>query len=341
MKMLKNSIFRSKALPRAGIFGPAALLIYDKRLSSKLGAWPRAFAACYAVKAGENLKAVENFPAHIKKILKLTEDFPRSQSQIVALGGGSVGDFAGFVANVLRRGVGLSHLPSTWLAAIDSAHGGKTALNVGGVKNQVGTFYPAGRVQLVDALLNEQNEVRADEALGELLKMAIVDGGRWSKDLAQDLSRGAKASALLSRFLMPAIQAKLKVVAKDPREITGHREILNLGHSVGHVFESYYGLAHGEAVALGLQFALEWSRHKKVLKVDKTLRALESALRVKRPAKKIPRKKFIDLLGRDKKRGLEKKIRFIFVEGLGRVYREAVSVEELGLEAQRQGWLRP
>ena len=93
-----------------------------------------AFPQRYGVCAGEDLKDLAAFPKHVEHLLEIAAPLPQSRLSVVALGGGSVGDFAGFFASVFKRGVPLQQIPSTWLAAIDSAHGGKNALNVGRAK---------------------------------------------------------------------------------------------------------------------------------------------------------------------------------------------------------------
>ena len=101
------------------------------------------------------------------------------------------------------------------------------------------------------------------DALGELAKIAFIDGGPWVRTLELSKLHGSR---LLWKFLKPAIQAKMKVVRKDPREEKGLRQVLNLGHTMGHVLEASLGLSHGAAVAQGLFFALEFSHQRRALK---------------------------------------------------------------------------
>ena len=243
----------------------STFLIYDRDLlkySPAFKAWQKKFKIQYAVKAGEKLKDLKNFETHMRQILKRSTSLNTRQMIFVIVGGGSLGDFGGFVASVFKRGVRLIHIPSTWLAAIDSSHGGKSALNIESAKNQIGSFYPAEKIYLVEQLLLSQPQKRAVEACGELIKIALIDNGPWVKSL----TRGFSSEDALIRNLKWAIQAKYKVVKKDPFEKTGFRQILNLGHTWGHVLESAFGIAHGTAVSLGLQFSIEWSFHKKLLK---------------------------------------------------------------------------
>src|SRR5690606_32869940 len=118
-----------------------SLVIYDQilaRVSPQFRTWVNQFPFRYAVKSGETLKDLEAFAQHARKLSKIAEPLAPRQMTVVAVGGGSVGDFAGFFASIYKRGVSLIHVPSTWLAAVDSSHGGKTALNSFGAKNQFG-----------------------------------------------------------------------------------------------------------------------------------------------------------------------------------------------------------
>ena len=109
-----------------------SLLIFDSILFQKtnLKSWISKFPFKYSVQSGETLKKVEALPEHLKNILQIQQKGQITFSKVYVMGGGSVGDFGGFVASVLKRGIPVVQIPSTWLAALDSAHGGKTALNV-------------------------------------------------------------------------------------------------------------------------------------------------------------------------------------------------------------------
>ena len=186
-------------------------------------------AKVYFVRSGEVLKDVADFPAHVLELHVLSEGISPKDLTFISLGGGSVGDFAGFVASIYKRGVSLIHVPTTWLSAIDSAHGGKTALNLAQAKNQIGTFYAAEQVWLVEDLLLQQPEARLQEAWGEIFKTALLDLSVW-----HSIQRMKKYdSKSLFAVMKILIAAKMKVVKKDPFEEAGHRHLLNLGHTVG------------------------------------------------------------------------------------------------------------
>ncbi|KYG66297.1 hypothetical protein AZI86_04370 [Bdellovibrio bacteriovorus] len=343
--MKKNQLLFIQDFPKPQDLGEERVLIYDQVLIKKslsFKKWQSQFDKKYAVTAGESLKAVEHFPKHISKIIDLCQNTSSRKLTLVVVGGGSVGDFGGFVASILKRGVGLMHIPSTWLSALDSAHGGKTALNVGKAKNQIGTFYPAGKTILVKSLLMSQPESRAFEGFGELLKIAWLQGGTLWKDLSSEKEVDGN---MLWRYLPRAIDGKLKIVAQDPEEKSGLRHILNFGHTVGHILESYHQLPHGIAINYGMDFALKWSLERKIMspaefeKIQSTAIAvyLLSPVRDELFSAKAPvLKDFRQLLLSDKKKTSSTKVRFVFLKSPGKPVIQEVSVDDILVEICRQ-----
>lgn len=313
-----------------------AILIYDKILEKKFATFIRGFPRRYAVKSGEGLKDLKAFPGHMQQILKLADGVAKSDLRIVVLGGGSVGDFAGFVASILKRGVPVVQVPSTWLAAVDSAHGGKTALNVEGYKNQVGSFWPARRCVLAKDLLLSQPLPRLQDSYAEILKIALLQGGTlWRSVIAQKPS-----TSLVWRLLPQLIQAKWRVVSKDPFEQTGVREILNLGHTLGHVFEKEKKWSHGKAVLWGLRFAVDFSVERGLVRSQAWLNELRSHpywpsdLEFQKELRTL--KSWRASLSKDKKAAREGKFRFILLKAPGRPVVAHLSIDEIGAELRRQ-----
>lgn len=343
--MKKNNLQFVPELPPHSEIGSELLLIYDEilpRKSVSFKKWLKGFSLSYAVKSGESLKSVEVFPVHIQKLVQLCESTSSRHLTIVVAGGGSVGDFGGFVASILKRGVRLVHIPSTWLAAIDSAHGGKTALNVGAAKNQIGTFYPAEKIFLVRSLLMSQPSARTFEGFAELLKISWIAGGALWKGLSVEKDLTVDT---LWKYLPSAITQKYKVVSRDPQEETGYRHILNLGHTVGHVYESYYELPHGVAVNYGLEFALRWSLHKKIMSAETFEKMQRSPIMsyllsadrddlVDTRASVL--NKFRNLLLSDKKKTKAQSLRFVFLKKPGECLIQEVTVDDVLLELCRQ-----
>ncbi len=339
--MKQSRLIYENSFPVLTDLGSDLFLIYDKGLEKKKNfkKWISSFANRYGVQSGEGLKALESFPKHIQNIYKLSSSMSARSMTIVVLGGGSVGDFGGFVASIFKRGVRLVHIPSTWLAAMDSSHGGKTALNLAGIKNQVGTFYPADKIYLIKEVLLEQPRVRAHEAFSEIYKAALLTGGSfWRK-----FSQSEPTSENLWKFLPDAISAKYKIVKKDPFEISGHRHLLNFGHTMGHVFETLMQIPHGIAVNYGIRFALNWSQHRGLMS-DKIKNEIDQKLAsgyLLSPADDgfLDKKyyaQFVKTLNADKKKIQGGKIRFIFCQKPGSFKIENVSVDEILQESRRQ-----
>lgn len=321
------------------------LLVYDKRLlkvSPEFRVWSKSFLLRYAVEGGEDLKNLKKFPARAAEMASIVKSVAPRDLTVLAVGGGSVGDFAGFFASIFKRGVGLVHMPSTWLAALDSSHGGKTALNHDDLKNQFGTFYSAREVILVHSLLAVQPAERAIDAMGELGKIALIDGRPWVRKLEKTSLRGGD---LIWKFLKPAIESKMRIVHEDPFERTGLRQVLNLGHTLGHVIEIGYSLGHGEAVAQGLYFALEFS-HQRGLLSDQDFRASFELLAEKlgvhpwRPERPMRKSDFYRIALQDKKVSSTGKLVFLFLDRPGCVVRDVITVDTFYREARRQGWVQ-
>jgi 5-deoxy-5-amino-3-dehydroquinate synthase len=181
---------------------------------------------------------------------------------VVALGGGVVGDTAGFAAAAYHRGVACLQAPTTLLAQVDAAIGGKTGVNLPEGKNLVGAFHqPVAVVCDVDTLATlPEREYRA--GLGEVAKYAFMGDAELSATLADDgaaVALLARDPAVLTDVVARSVAIKAAVVSADEQERTGLRATLNYGHTLAHALETvgHYGLLHGEAVAVGLVFATE------------------------------------------------------------------------------------
>ena len=201
---------------------------------------------------GESAKNLRTAEALCRSLVKSSAD---RKSLIVAVGGGVVGDVAGFVAAIYLRGVALVHVPTTLVAQVDSSIGGKTGVNVPEGKNLVGAFYPPRLVLTDPELLRTLSEREFRGGLAEIIKHAIIaDASMFAmleKDMEKILRRDRSA---LSQLIPRNVAIKARVVSRDERE-SGLREILNFGHTFAHALESvtkYRHYQHGEAVAWGM-----------------------------------------------------------------------------------------
>lgn len=321
------------------------LVIYDRKLASdpEFAQWIKGFKFTMPVKAGEELKDLSKLSDHVKKIFKLMSPFSTKGLCLIGIGGGSIGDFTGFVASILKRGVPLIHMPTTLLAAMDSAHGGKTALNLGEFKNQIGTFYPADAVIIVQSIFESLAKDQIQSASGELAKMALIEGGDLFKAVKKDF---APTIGSIFNLLPSAIDAKYRWVEKDPYEKQGERQVLNLGHSLGHVLEGYYKVPHGFAVGEGLIFAVRWSHHQGYLSAEQEADALAlleklgfmNAPEFAKKYRALSKPKLFKMISEDKKLVDARHLTCVFLKGIGSPIRKKMTIESFVTETQRQGW---
>lgn len=178
----------------------------------------------------------------------LEEGFTRTDC-VVAVGGGVVGDLAGFAAAVYMRGIDFYNIPTTLLSQVDSSIGGKVAVNLKGVKNCVGAFYQPRRVLIDPDTLSSLPPRQLSNGMAEAVKMSLTSDA----DLFGLLERGEEAGRL-DEVIVSSLRIKQAVVEQDEKE-TDLRRVLNFGHTLGHGIESaeaLHGLYHGECVALGM-----------------------------------------------------------------------------------------
>ena len=190
----------------------------------------------------------------------LSQQLTRSDA-VVALGGGVVGDLAGFVASTFLRGVGFFQVPTTTLSCVDSSVGGKTAVNTPRGKNLVGTFYPADGVFMAVSHIATQTREQHAAGLIESLKMAAtLDAKEFETIVEQAESLLSFDSEAVMRAIAASVSLKARVVIEDERE-AGIRAVLNYGHTVGHAIEAgeNFQMLHGEAVAFGMVAESQWA----------------------------------------------------------------------------------
>jgi 3-dehydroquinate synthase len=248
---------------REGTWAPPAAVITDANvgplyapslcaLLERLGLEPR----LVTVEPGEGSKSLDTYGRVCGELL---EAGVSRRSPVVALGGGVVGDLAGFTAATFGRGLPWISFPTTLLAQVDSSIGGKVAVNLTAAKNMVGAFHQPRFVLSDPSCLETLPPREYRSGLAEVLKAALV-GDPQLLSLLEDRVQAAPGDPpdLFEEILERAIAVKCDVVAEDERD-TGRRHVLNLGHTFGHSLESATGYGrflHGEAVAIGLSAAL-------------------------------------------------------------------------------------
>jgi len=276
------------------------------------------------IPAGEQAKSFRFLEKICEEIL--TNGIDR-KSLIVAFGGGVVGDFAGFAASILLRGIDFIQIPTTLLAAVDSSVGGKTAINSMSGKNLIGSFYQPELVLCdLDFLKTlPLREIRAGYA--EVVKYGFIRDEKFFEFLEENYQKiFALDEEILAKIIACSCEIKAEIVSRDEKEM-GERALLNFGHTFGHVFETETNysdeILHGEAVALGMVMAAKMSQNFGMIAENDFLRIashLESAGFVTDP-KKIRKnwneKNLINHLFKDKKNESQN-LTFILLEKIGK-----------------------
>ncbi len=283
------------------------------------------------VPAGEASKSWDTFENVCEAIIAARIE---RNDLVIALGGGVVGDLAGFAASVIRRGLDYVQVPTTLLAQVDSSVGGKTAINSRHGKNLIGMFHQPVLVVADTALLDTLSPRDFRAGYAEVAKFGLLgDAGffAWLEANWQDVFAGGGSSGSSARehAIAIACRGKAGVVARDERE-TGERALLNLGHTFGHAFEAAAGfsdrLLHGEAVALGIACAFEFSTRLGLVpgndagRVAHHLAAVGLPTRIRDvPRLNVTADRLMDLIAQDKKvkRG---KLTFILSRGIGQAF---------------------
>lgn len=203
------------------------------------------------IASGESSKSIETFEMICNH---LSVNYADKNTLLVNLGGGMVCDIGGFVASVYKRGIRFINIPTTLLAMADAAYGGKTALNLGSVKNIIGSFYPAEKIILSDFFLNTLAPKEYHSGFAEICKSMLLFAPEEWKQFSQNPSYPAVYQ--VKPFVKLALHCKQNIVEKDPFE-KNERLSLNYGHSIGHAIEAVYNtkdfpLLHGEAIFWGM-----------------------------------------------------------------------------------------
>jgi 3-dehydroquinate synthase len=244
------------------------------------------------------------------------------KTTVLALGGGVVGDLAGFAAASYQRGVPFIQLPTTLLAQVDSSVGGKTAINHPLGKNMIGAFYQPKLVLGDIATLDTLPERELSAGLAEVIKYGLIMDLPFLDWLETNIAKlRARDPEALIHAVVRSCENKAKVVAADERE-SGERALLNLGHTFGHAIEVGLGFGtwlHGEAVAAGTLLAAELSRRMGMLDAAdvKRIESLMQRAGLPTEAPDLGRERYLELMGHDKK--VENgKLRLVLLESLGK-----------------------
>lgn len=285
-------------------------------------------ARVISVPTGEKSKSFEQLETICNQLLEMGV---KRSSLIIALGGGVVGDLAGFVASIIMRGIDFVQIPTSLLAQIDSSVGGKTGINTAYGKNLVGSFYQPQAVYIDPDFLSTLPKNQLLAGYAEIVKYALIhkpDFFVWLQENASKLLDNNQEA--VEHALYESCASKADIVEQDEKEKTGARMLLNLGHSFGHAIEalmSYEGILHGEAVAIGTCMAMDLSEYMQLMSKNEVDQVKNHFMQIGLPTE-LPKAMvdqqqagaFVDLflqtMAKDKK-NLEDGYTLILMKGIG------------------------
>jgi 3-dehydroquinate synthase len=279
------------------------------------------------VPPGEEQKSLENAG---RLYQELTGAYAERATPVLALGGGVIGDLAGFVAATYMRGLPLIQVPTTLLAQVDSSIGGKVAVDHGQLKNTIGVFYQPRLVIADVETLKTLPEIELANGLAEVIKSAAIKNEDLFNTLDVSILRArALHEATLETIVLETARIKAEIVEKDEKE-TGLRSILNYGHTIGHAIEAASGfrIKHGEAVAIGMVAAARISSRMEILDESDVDRLRDTIERAGLPTAipDLPVEDIISAMKHDKKVRQDRVV-FVLLKSIG----NAFVTDEVGL----------
>ncbi len=271
-------------------------------------------APIVTIAAGEQHKNLATVERIITTLLKLEID---RNALLIGLGGGVLLDIVGWIAMIYKRGIAFCAVPTSLLAMVDAAHGGKRGINIGLLKNAIGGINTSELVVLDTTYLDTLPYKHIKNGYVEMLKHGLIADA----PLFWKLATAEVGSLLLNESeINSSIAIKTKITTQDPTEL-GLRKVLNAGHSLGHAFESYYmkqgkALLHGEAVALGLIGELYISHSKNLITLDDLIEITNVLLAYTVRQKIPPKEVIIKYIVQDKKNN-KTQLLFSLINGVG------------------------
>ena len=326
--LIGNNIF--KTLPemiKKYTFPKRIFILLDKNVGRIYGSSIRKVINTCAVKkyflaiaASERIKSFKTVDQIFTKLYE--EKFGRD-TLLIAIGGGTIGDVAGFAASTYMRGIPLIHIPTTLLSAVDSSIGGKTGINFKEAKNLIGTICQPSIVLTDTDFLKSLPEEELVSGFGEVIKYSYLTNGKLYSTLLSDIDLLLKKNInFLSEIIYESVKIKSAVVSRDEYEKSGLRKMLNFGHTFAHAFESSsnYRFSHGKAVIAGIVSALFLSFELKLISEKQLNYMLQLPLKFKSSIRSnnINENEILGLMNYDKK-NRDGKIKFVLIKDFGEI----------------------
>ncbi len=346
---IKKNIFKNVAAHHFSYYKKSkAIVITDKNVA-KL--YSKKLISCFK-KYNIDIQVVEILPGEkskdlleIKKVAeKLLKKEVRRNDIIYALGGGVVGDFSGFLASIILRGIKFIQVPTTLLSQVDSSVGGKTGVNTENGKNLIGSFYQPSAVFIDPSTLKSLSQKEFLAGYAEVLKYSMINDKKFFLWLDNNYKKIVlKNSSIMTTIIENCCIKKAKIVRQDEKELN-YRMLLNLGHTFAHAIEKElsYKVRHGDAVSVGLLMAMKLSlllkktnlKNYNLVKSHLEKFKLPTSLNCLNSKKNWNPKKLIKNMQSDKKR-VDENIKFILLNDIGKAYIEnSVSYQKINLTIQ-------
>ncbi len=317
-KILPASVLQDHPGARIFLLADAAVSPLAESLAAPLR------VITHLVEGGEKVKSLSS----IEEITSWLVDHKAGREDfLLILGGGSVCDAGAFVASIYKRGMPFALIPTTLLAQVDAAIGGKNAINFGGIKNVLGTFNMPEFTFICPEPLKTlpREEFRSGSA--ELVKTLLISGRNYKELIALLSSYNKEALNALAPFIAQAAKTKAAIVERDFYD-RGERRVLNLGHTFGHALEAISNLSHGDAVAIGIILAARLACRKGLAPATFVAELKEDFRQAGLPTEcPVPIETLRDLMRQDKKASAQK-IKFILPIGIGQTTEVELSADD-------------
>ena len=280
------------------------------------------------LEGGEKIKTIENYSKVYERLLKLKID---RSSTIISIGGGTIGDLSGFIASTILRGVKYILIPTTLLSQVDSSIGGKNGINTAYGKNLIGNFFQPNKVIIDISVLSTLPEREIRSGYAEILKHSLIKNKKLFDWLNKNFQKVIELKeGYITKAIIESIKIKAIFVEKDEKENllnTSSRAMLNFGHTFGHALEVIHNYSnkinHGEAISIGMSFAMKISKNLNHISNIEYSNFLQHLKNVKLPYydKKIRSNKIFQIMLGDKKNS-NNKINLILLKKIGSAYFE-------------------
>lgn len=292
------------------------------------------------IDGGDKSKSMSGVTTILEKLSEFQMD---RNSILIAIGGGSISDLGGFIASIYLRGIKLAIIPSTLLSLIDASMGGKNGINFLEKKNQIGTIYQPHFIINYTPIFESLSEAELSDGFAEIIKYGLI----LDKPLFEAISEHTlvdfrQNEGFRDYIVNSCIIQKSNTVEKDPFE-SDYRRILNFGHTIGHALESIYAYSHGQAVGLGMIFAVKLSEkyYPELVGFSEKIKSILVQYGLPIKSKYFDKKLVLDKILFDKKRESDF-IHFVLISEIGKSIIQPISISELENfldQAEKEEWI--